>query len=765
MHIRYPNVEKLAMGVLEPVSFDWPVDGYMQVLSVIHSLWFMFDSLLFFAWHDKLEYLLAFGAMIGMDVFTSEPISVSLWLHLGYLFCRMVGSIVRFKAFEEVLSLWENVLVQSLLDVFLFCLIVYMRFTVEIKERMDFISHRDHQHRIESLKAKLEIGAAGGTAQVRSGIEHLTDLVRSAKVGLETLIPGCRGHSALEECLEILSHTSTLHSVKFNNLSDNDTKTVETFMTAYDESKLGLKAQTTVLKKASEDRTPRFVRNMPLGLEEVGHRWDLDFITPFEDRKDSLYETALALLEPYLPDLDAPVEVVARFCRHLGASYFNNPYHNQTHGAVVAHCLEYLVRNVPLATTGFTRLERAGFIIAALAHDVCHPGKTNNFIVQSNDPIAILYNDNSPLENMHSCILFTLLEDPRCAVFESIEKSTLVGMKKLMIKMIMSTDMAFHFEVVSNFRVRRHAADFSVKKQEDAELLSGILIKCADISHVCMPWAQHMDWSLRVVEEFYQQGDAEMLMGMQVSAMCDKSTHRRFAKSQATFLEFIGIPIYAEVAKENRELEILTTTVKGNISHWEKLFRESQMINIPSELKQCKSAEHLALARTTLIDKIYTLYGKLEKHLQDMEIMALIAQDKIRNRGEVLKIHKHSQTSKELLMLAQSRHIQRQIRGELEPVVTKERPPPSSSSSSLVPEGASAHGSPRGSPRVRRVDSVAQNRKEKRRMLRQARRRRERRANAKFSQLLESGFMSSRELVGEKRRRSTAVSYIENHID
>ena len=162
---------------------------------------------------------------------------------------------------------------------------------------------------------------------------------------------------------------------------------------------------------------------------------------------------------------------------------------------------------------------------------------------------------------------------------------------------------------------------------------------------------------------------------------------------------------------------------------------------------------------------LFNAHAELEKHLQDMEIMALIAQDKIRNRGEVLKIHKHSQTSKELLMLAQSRHIQRQIRGELEPVVTKERPPPSSSSSSLVPEGASAHGSPRGSPRVRRVDSVAQNRKEKRRMLRQARRRRERRANAKFSQLLESGFMSSRELVGEKRRRSTAVSYIENHID
>lgn len=30
-------------------------------------------------------------------------------------------------------------------------------------------------------------------------------------------------------------------------------------------------------------------------------------------------------------------------------------------------------------------------------------------------------------------------------------------------------------------------------------------IKCADLSHALIDWKQHLDWSLRVAEEFYQQ--------------------------------------------------------------------------------------------------------------------------------------------------------------------------------------------------------------------------------------------------------------------
>lgn len=52
-------------------------------------------------------------------------------------------------------------------------------------------------------------------------------------------------------------------------------------------------------------------------------------------------------------------------------------------------------------------------------------------------------------------------------------------------------------------------------------------------------WKYHIQWSLRVTEEFYQQGAEEAKRGVPVSPLCDRTTHSDFAKSQKGFLEFV----------------------------------------------------------------------------------------------------------------------------------------------------------------------------------------------------------------------------------
>ena len=45
-------------------------------------------------------------------------------------------------------------------------------------------------------------------------------------------------------------------------------------------------------------------------------------------------------------------------------------------------------------------------LIAAVLHDVDHPGKTNSYLVNSNSPLASLYNDLYVMLSIVACIFF-----------------------------------------------------------------------------------------------------------------------------------------------------------------------------------------------------------------------------------------------------------------------------------------------------------------------------------------------------------------------
>jgi hypothetical protein len=49
-------------------------------------------------------------------------------------------------------------------------------------------------------------------------------------------------------------------------------------------------------------------------------------------------------------------------------------------------------------------------LLASIGHDVGHPGVNNDFLVQSQTPLAQLYNDKSVLESFHAMTLFNLMQ-------------------------------------------------------------------------------------------------------------------------------------------------------------------------------------------------------------------------------------------------------------------------------------------------------------------------------------------------------------------
>lgn len=97
-----------------------------------------------------------------------------------------------------------------------------------------------------------------------------------------------------------------------------------------------------------------------------------------------------------------------------------------------------------------------GAVIAALAHDVDHPGLSNGFLVNSVDEMALLYNDQSVLENHHVAQTFLLLRDEDLNILKNFNWADYRKIREIIIKMVLATDMANHN---TNLNVLRQLTD------------------------------------------------------------------------------------------------------------------------------------------------------------------------------------------------------------------------------------------------------------------------------------------------------------------
>ena len=128
-----------------------------------------------------------------------------------------------------------------------------------------------------------------------------------------------------------------------------------------------------------------------------------------------------------------------------------------------------------------------------------------------------VYNDRSVLESHHCACLFALLKDKACDIFAAFPAQQRRELRDLMIAMILSTDMAFHFKNVDRLSATLSAGDLDLSKREDKSFVLDICLHSADIANPCRPQRVYGLWTARVMAEFYEQGDLEKREGLPVS--------------------------------------------------------------------------------------------------------------------------------------------------------------------------------------------------------------------------------------------------------
>ncbi|KAG9329156.1 hypothetical protein JZ751_007395 [Albula glossodonta] len=130
-----------------------------------------------------------------------------------------------------------------------------------------------------------------------------------------------------------------------------------------------------------------------------------------------------------------PVDTFITYVMTLEDHYHANvAYHNSLHAADVTQSTHVLL-STPALDAVFTDLEILAALFAAAIHDVDHPGVSNQFLINTNSELALMYNDESVLENHHLAVGFKLLHEENCDIFQNLSKRQRQSLRRMVIDM------------------------------------------------------------------------------------------------------------------------------------------------------------------------------------------------------------------------------------------------------------------------------------------------------------------------------------------
>lgn len=127
-------------------------------------------------------------------------------------------------------------------------------------------------------------------------------------------------------------------------------------------------------------------------------------------------------------------------------------------------------------------MERLSLMVAALGHDIDHPGVNNAFLRNTHHELALRYNDRSVLENHHAAVLFSLLHGDSADLLPA-NWPEYKQFRALVLDLILSTDMEQHFRMVAELAalsdtVAPGRAEFAAAVAAAAPLAAGGCAAC-----------------------------------------------------------------------------------------------------------------------------------------------------------------------------------------------------------------------------------------------------------------------------------------------
>lgn len=281
------------------------------------------------------------------------------------------------------------------------------------------------------------------------------------------------------------------------------------------------------------------------------------------------------------------------FSVQVREKYLKNPYHNSIHGTDVFLSLYHIfIYSNLIQWSKLTSLDILSSLIAGLTHDIGHPGFNNSFMVNSRSERALTYNDIHVLENYHASEGYKVLINPYTNILSKISAAEFKYFRKRFIQMILSTDPVSHSKICSIIKNKLITHEINEGKNvelminenrlyDDQQEILDFLISFCDTCHSCKSFEITFNWTTRLMEEFWHQGDVEKELGIPVSFLCERKD-AFIGKGQIGFIQGIIYPGARAVTSILPDLNYMLKNLEENVMKWQE-YLDNRNKNVGSQ--------------------------------------------------------------------------------------------------------------------------------------------------------------------------------------
>uniref|UniRef100_A0A0N5A1N0 3',5'-cyclic-nucleotide phosphodiesterase n=1 Tax=Parastrongyloides trichosuri TaxID=131310 RepID=A0A0N5A1N0_PARTI len=268
--------------------------------------------------------------------------------------------------------------------------------------------------------------------------------------------------------------------------------------------------------------------------------------------------------------LNCSQEIIGRWFQVIESHYHNdNSYHNATHAADVLQATSVFLESEVVAENVVDTHAIAALIAAAI-HDLDHPGRGNGYLINTRQHLALLYNDQSVLENHHVALTFQItVPDKNINIFQNMNREDYNGLRQAIVDMVLATDMSRHFEYLTKFQQTMLNLPDEENRDSSSLAICRMMIKCADISNPVRKWKISQDWAFRIVNEYFEQTKEEIEKGLPVSLLHFNRETCNVPRTQVGFIDMFVREAFTHWCGFAQIPELLTI-LEDNYEKWKE---------------------------------------------------------------------------------------------------------------------------------------------------------------------------------------------------